>query len=189
MPDSKIIEIKGVGSVLFEKSRRARHVSISVRPLKGVRVAVPHRVSFGSAEEFVYMKLDWIIKHLQRMMQYEKMRGDTPVTTSEIDKKEASRKLTLRLDYLARKFGFSFNRVFIRNQRTRWGSCSHNNNISLNIKLLRLPEELMDYVILHELTHTRIKNHSREFWTELDKHIPDSKKIASRLRKYRLELF
>jgi predicted metal-dependent hydrolase len=72
----------------------------------------------------------------------------------------------------------------VRSQKTRWGSCSFNNNISLNVKLTRLPQELIDYVILHELAHTRIKNHGREFWKMLDGLIGDAKKLDRRLREY-----
>jgi predicted metal-dependent hydrolase len=86
------------------------------------------------------------------------------------------------LRYLAGEHGFNFNHVTIRQQKTRWGSCSPKNNISLNIKLVLLPEALLDYVLLHELVHTRIHNHSRKFWAELDKYVVDSKVIAKRLR-------
>ena len=101
-----------------------------------------------------------------------------------IDKIEASKKLKNRLGELASANGFIFGTVSIRNQKTRWGSCSQNGNISLNVKLVLLPEELMDYVILHELIHTRIQNHGKGFWKELDKYAGDSKALATRLRKY-----
>jgi len=82
---------------------------------------------------------------------------------------------------------FRFNKVSIRNQKTKWGSCSAGNNISLNMNLARLPEELRDYVILHELVHTRIKNHSREFWALLDEFVDGRAKDFSRtLKAYRL---
>ncbi|MFC1990575.1 M48 family metallopeptidase [Chloroflexota bacterium] len=71
----------------------------------------------------------------------------------------------------------------IRNQKTRWGSCSHKNNINLNMKLVLLPDELVDYVILHELVHTRIHNHSKRFWVELDKYVGDGKLMTSRIKK------
>ncbi|MFC1900225.1 M48 family metallopeptidase [Chloroflexota bacterium] len=188
MLNSRVIEVKGVGAVLFERSRRAKRVSISIRPSRGIRVAIPPGVPFGKAEEFVYTKINWLQKHLQKMKQYEKESGDLPDVSIDIDKNEAGRRLTERLDYLAKKYGYSYNRVFIRNQRTRWGSCSHQNNISLNMKLLSLPGELCDYVILHELVHTRIKNHSRDFWDELDILVVNSKALASKLREYRLGL-
>jgi hypothetical protein len=105
-----------------------------------------------------------------------------------IDKVMAKKKLTSRLKQLAVQHSFTCNRVTIRNQNTRWGSCSHNNNISLNMKLVLLPEELMDYVILHELVHSRIHDHSKRFWGELDKHVGNGKLMAKRLRKYGLGL-
>jgi predicted metal-dependent hydrolase len=84
---------------------------------------------------------------------------------------------------LAGIHGFTCNRVTVRQQKTRWGSCSPKNTISLNIKLALVPDELADYVILHELVHTRIHNHSKKFWAELDKYVPNSKAMAKRLRK------
>lgn len=70
----------------------------------------------------------------------------------------------------------------MREQRTRWGSCSGKNNISLNVKLVLLPEELIDYVILHELVHTRIHNHGKKFWDELDIYTGNAKAVAKRLK-------
>jgi predicted metal-dependent hydrolase len=184
MPTVKIVKIDGMGQVLFERSKKAKHLSISVKPFTGVRVAVPYGLPFRKAEEFVYSKRSWIQKHVERMKQYENQAEMESIIAADIDRAKAKKKLINRLRHLANKHGFSFNRVAIRNQKTRWGSCSRNNNISLNMKLVRLPEELMDYVILHELVHTRIKNHSINFWTELNKYVGDGKKLASGLKKF-----
>ena len=102
---------------------------------------------------------------------------------TEIDRVEARKKLVSRLNELSGQHGFSYNKVFMRNQKTRWGSCSGKNNISLNMKLVRLPYEMIDYVLLHELVHTRIKNHTNEFWTELNRLVGDAKKIDRRLNE------
>ena len=184
MANSNIVEIDGVGRVLFERSKRAKHVNISMKPFKGVRVAVPNGLSFKKAEEFVHTKIDWIQRHLVRMKQYEEESQLASDTSVDIDRSRAKRKLTRRLKYLALKHGFIYNRVFTRNQKTRWGSCSHKNNISLNMKIIRLPEELMDYVILHELTHTRVKDHSSNFWVKLNSLVENGEGMASRLREY-----
>jgi predicted metal-dependent hydrolase len=181
---TKIVNIKGAGEVRFERSRRARRVSISVRPFQGVRVAVPYGISLKRAMEFVEVKTDWIKRNLEKMQRYEQRYQEDLRPDDEIDRKQARQVLTERLRQLADEYGYSYNRVFIRNQRTRWGSCSGRNNISLNIQLVRLPRELMDYVILHELVHTRIKHHGREFWAELDKLTGDGKRLATRLREY-----
>jgi predicted metal-dependent hydrolase len=186
--DAKTLEIDGVGPVLFERSKRAKHLNISVTPYKGVRVAIPDGLSFKKAEEFVHSRTDWIKKHLDRMKQFEREHAAKSGTALDIDRAKAKRKLSRRLNYLSEKYGFTYNRVFIRNQRTRWGSCSHKDNISLNMKLIRLPDELMDYVILHELVHTRFKNHSKQFWDELDKILVNAKGIDALLKQYTLEL-
>lgn len=184
MADSNTVEIDGVGPVLFERSRRAKHVNISVKPFKGVHVTVPDGLSFKKAEEFVHAKTDWIQRHLYRMKQYEVENKIIADASVDIDRAKAKRKLIRRLRYLAGKHGFTYNRVFIRNQKTRWGSCSYKNNISLNMKLVKLPDELMDYVILHELVHTRVKDHSNHFWAELNRLVGNGKGMASRLREY-----
>ncbi len=184
MANSNTVEIDGVGPVLFERSRRAKQVNISVKPFTGVRVAVPDGLSFKKAEEFVHARTDWIQRHLCRMKQYEEQSQLAADASIDIDRTKAKRKLIRRLKYLAGKYGLTYNRVFIRNQKTRWGSCSHRNNISLNMKIVRLPEELMDYVILHELVHTRFKNHSNDFWAELNRLVGNGKSMASRLREY-----
>ncbi len=186
--DVKTVEIDGVGPVLFERSKRAKHLNISVRPYKGVRVAIPDGLSFKKAEEFVHSRTDWIKKHLDRMKRLEREHEAKSGTALDIDRVKAKRKLSRRLNYLSAKYGFTYNRVFIRNQRTRWGSCSRKDNISLNMKLIRLPDELIDYVILHELVHTRFKNHSKQFWDELDKILVNGKGIDAQLKQYTLEL-
>jgi len=184
MVHSNTVEIAGVGPVLFERSRKAKRAIISVKPFAGVRVAVPYGLSFQKAKEFVYTRVDWMKRHLARMEQYEQSDGAVISTLDVIDRAEAKRKLSRRLENLAAEHGFTYNRVFIRNQKTRLGTCSSRNNIGLNVKLTRLPEELMDYVILHELAHTRVKNHGAEFWSLMDKLVGSGKAKASSLREF-----
>lgn len=189
MADNKTVEINGIGLVLFERSKRAKRINITVKPVWGVRVAVPCASSFKKAEEFVCNKRAWIKKHLKKIKQYEEEINKYAGKADSIDKVEAKAILIKRLGYLAGKYGFSYNRVSIRNQKTRWGSCSVKNNISLNMQLVRLPEELVDYVILHELVHTKIKNHSKAFWVDMDKLVGNSKRIRSKLRRYGMALY
>ena len=180
--NSYTVHIDGIGSVCFIRSRKARRVIISISPVKGVRVSVPWRTSYQKAFKFVDIKKRWIQKHLAIITQNEEKKHALGIPFQTINKDDAKKQITERLRYLADKHGFICNRVTIRQQKTRWGSCSPKNNISLNIKLVLLPEALLDYVILHELVHTRIHNHSRKFWTELDKYVIDSKAMAKHLR-------
>ena len=185
---TKTIEIENVGPVNMERSRRAKHISVSVRPFKGVRVAVPRGVSFTSAALFARSKAKWIKKHLEKMQKKE-LAAKLFSENNPIDRKTARRQLVQRLDYLAERYGFEYNRVFIKNQKTRWGSCSGQNNINLNVNLVRLPEELIDYTLLHELVHTRIKNHGKKFWSQMDRLLGDARKLDQALSAYNLLLY
>ena len=95
---------------------------------------------------------------------------------------EARNYLPSRLEFLARKFGFEYKKVALRNQKTRFGSCSFQNNINLNINLMNYDFDIIDYVLIHELVHTRIKNHSKSFWDEVEKYCPDYKNLRRRLK-------
>jgi len=181
---SETIELEGVGQALFERSSRAKNINISVRPFHGVRVAVPFGVSFKRAKEFACSKRGWIQKHLKKMRQVEQNHQILSKNFNNISRADARKILVQRLDELANKHGLKYNRVFVRNQKTRWGSCSWKNNISLNAKLVKLPEKLMDYIILHELVHTRVKNHGKEFYAELGRLVLDQKLLAIELKEY-----
>jgi len=189
MVNTNPTEIDGLGPVLFEHSKRAKHINISIKPFKGVRVAVPYGSSFKNAAKFVRAKSDWIKTHIEKIRQYERECNSNLDAADDVDKEKVKTILTRKLIRLSRNFGFTYNKVYIRNQKTRWGSCSSKNNISLNLKLVRLPDELIDYVIIHELVHTRIKDHSRSFWAEVDKLTGNGKEMASKLKTYGITLY
>ena len=104
-------------------------------------------------------------------------------------RKEAKAYLPKRVNHLANKNDFSFNRVSVQNSKTRWGSCSVDNNINLSLHLMRLPDHLIDYVILHELTHTKVKNHSPQFWHLLDMVSGKAKKLDNEVKNHRIEIY
>jgi predicted metal-dependent hydrolase len=141
-----------------------------------------------SAVQFVRAKKLWLKKHLARIREYEKQKKAFNDAFLSIDKAKAGRQIIARLHQLARRYGFTFSKASVRNQRTRWGSCSAKGNVSLNIKLVALPPDLSDYVLLHELVHTRIHNHGMRFWKELDKYVGDGKARAKKLVEYGLRL-
>jgi len=99
-------------------------------------------------------------------------------------RKEAKSYLPRRLSFLAEEHGFSFARSKITHSSSRWGSCSSSGTISLNIGMMNLPFELIDYVIIHELCHTRHMNHSTKFWDEVYKFDPQYKMHRNELKKY-----
>jgi len=173
------IDYKDIGIIRFIKNNRAKRIIISIKP-EFVRVTIPRRQTLKNAQKFVEQKIDWIKKHSSNMNKLVQKGKELP----KINKEEAKVKLGKRLSELATEHKFRYNKVSIRNQSTRWGSCSSKNNISLNMKLLHLPEQLIDYILLHELVHTRVKNHSKDFWNELETVVPNARTVDQQLRKY-----
>lgn len=102
---------------------------------------------------------------------------------------EAKDYLPQRTEFLARKFGLKYRDLTVKNLTSRWGSCSGRNNINLNLHLIRLPYELIDYVILHELAHIREKNHSEKFWKFLSSLLPEAIELNKKLKFYKMEIF
>ncbi len=186
MRGKETLNIDGVGPVLFESSSKARYMNITIRPFRGVRVAVPYGVPLKIALYFARSKTNWIRKHLDRIRDVELESNLRLEDSAEMDWKAARELLTGRLTDLSAKYGLPYNRLSIRNQRTRWGSCSSKKNISLNIELATLPEELMDYVLIHELVHTRILSHGKAFWAELTGYVPEARLLDARLREHRI---
>lgn len=165
------------------RSSRAKHLRITVRPDRTIVVTLPRVCSRSYAERFVCSKQVWINRALERLSALKQPSNTTPVRQEHI---EMGRRLLLdRLQELAMHHGFSFRRIAVRNQKTRWGSCSTLNNINLNISLIKLPDHLRDYVILHELVHTIHKNHSKAFWNKLDEVVGGkAKELRREMRQF-----
>jgi predicted metal-dependent hydrolase len=180
--------IDGVGEVLVERSRRARRMSISVRPSR-VRVAVPVGISLSRGKDFAYANSGWIGRHLRRLESLARTQAGKACNLPPMtDRETARKKIIVRLDELAAQHGLPYTHVSVRNQKTHWGSCSMRGAISLNINLARLPVKLMDYVIIHELLHTKIKGHGKDFWQRLDTLVGDACWLRKELRKYSFTL-
>ena len=186
LPQPFTIEVPEIGPVLMAPSRRAGRLILSIRPFKGIRLAIPVGISRQQATTFLEAKLPWLQAHLPRIKEMEAELTAQAEQWPAIDRKQAQIKLSERLAELAHQHGFAYNRVTIRNQKSRWGSCSATNNISLNMKLMVLPDELRDYVLLHELLHTRIKNHGPAFWAELELLVSGARGKRQRLKAYPL---
>ena len=92
-----------------------------------------------------------------------------------------------QVEYYAKIMGVTYGRISMRNQKTRWGSCSSNGNLNFNNRLLFVPKELVDYVVVHELAHRKEMNHSNAFWNVVEKYMPDYKERRKKLREYHIE--
>ena len=172
MYDRKTLHLADIGEILLEKSARAKHINITVKPSMKVRVAVPLNMSFSKGEELACKKADWISSKLEKFKSNDRIR----LNDMEPNLKKEHEILD-RVAFLAEQFNFQYNRVTFKNMTSRWGSCSHQNNISLNRKMIFLPNNFRDYIILHELLHTKIKNHEKYFWSELEKMQGGARKL------------
>lgn len=171
------------------KNRRARRISLTVRASRGVRVALPARVSFDEARRIALSKRVWIRKARARVEKARERCREAVEAAACLDRRAARALLAGRLEALALEHGFTPGRLSVRGQATLWGSATRSGRIQLNARLAVLPPDLADYVILHELVHTRIRGHGRAFWAELGRLVPDVSARIVRLREYSLALF
>ena len=159
-------------------------IAIQVRG-QDVTVRAPQYVSEKSVEEFVCLKENWIRRHLEENKASENKKSDGLNPHQKAEMYEKARAVLGRkaLDF-ARQMGVSFGRITIKEQKTRWGSCSSRGNLNFNWKLMLAPEEVQDYVVVHELAHLKEMNHSPAFYGEVEKIMPDYRLWQKWLRYY-----
>ena len=157
--------------VEVRRSRRARRWTLTVPWGEQVVLTVPVGMSQREIDDVIASHREWIAR--ERAAQAPRLRLDTRVI-SEADARAAARELvTMVLDDEARALGVTYGRVQIRDQRTRWGSCSSRGTLSFNWRLALAPLEVLDYVVVHELCHLRVPNHSPRFWQLVASRRPD----------------
>ena len=167
-------------------SARSRRISLTVRPSGEVRLTYPAGVAERRAIAFLESRVEWVVQAKRRMV--ERQTGVHRYTPAETEKLRRTAKAVLpeKAERFARMFGFKYGRITIRAARTKWGSCTGSNNISLSLFLMTLPEHLQDYVIIHELCHTVHHNHSARFHALADRCLGGREKELQReLRNYR----
>lgn len=161
-------------------------MSIQVSDDKKIIVKVPLGTPSFVAENFIRQKKDWITKHLKKVEQQNAMASSMgPLTEDDIIqiKKKAAKVIPERVEFYSKLAGICYKRIFIRLQKTRWGSCSAEGNLNFNCLLVLMPQEVLDSVIVHELCHRHHMNHSREFYDEVLRIFPDYRRWDKWLRQ------
>lgn len=169
-----------------KKSAKAKHLRITVQKGGAVTVTVPLRVSLMAAEKFVQEKKKWIEKKMGEMQERDILRPTGFPAGSKQDlteKKEAALALVhARLLHFNKSYGLAWKNVSVKNLTTRWGSCSKIGNLNFSYKIIYLPHELADYLIVHELCHLGQFNHSKKFWHLVAETIPDYMILRKQLK-------
>lgn len=161
------------GSITYQTIRSDRKtIAIQITPEGRVVVRCPRGLTAEAVRAFVESKADWIRKRLAQ----RKDTASLPVfSDGEIRDlaQQALKTIPSRVAYFAPLVGVTYGGITIRNQRSRWGSCSGQGNLNFNCLLMLAPPEVLDYVVVHELCHRKEMNHSAAFWAEVARVLPD----------------
>jgi len=171
----------------LKRSKRAKRMRLAVYRDCTVVVTSPFGIEQSIIEKFISDKKQWVS---DKICFFKSVDSKAIRTFSHKDylknKDKALALVNERVKFYNKEFGFSFSKIFIKDQKTRWGSCSFKQNLNLNYKIMFLPQKHQDYIIVHELCHLKEFNHSRKFWSLVEKALPNYLDIKKELRNHEL---
>ena len=167
-----------------------RSIGIEVDREGKVTVHTPYSCEKKRIDRFLLEKENWIrqkVKLQKENAMKRQEKREMPEAEKKYYRNLAREVLGARTGYYARKMGVTYGRISIREQKTRWGSCSREGNLNFNCRLLFVPDRIVDYVVIHELAHRRFMNHSKAFWKEVEKYMPDYKEQKKLLSRFAIK--
>lgn len=170
----------------LRQSRRARNLRLTVNCDASVVVSAPFYFGENRIDEFLRSRADWLIGKIKHFKNLGLVRLKLPNTAAHFKDHRAGA-LQLVKKIIGEQnlvYNFKFNKVSVKNNRSRWGSCSRRGNLNFNYKILFLPVRLVEYIVAHELCHLAAFNHSKKFWELVGRQIPDYRERVKELRKY-----
>lgn len=169
---------------------KRKSVAIVIKNNGEVHVRAPSSRFFDrkNIDKFILEKQDWIIKNINKVKQNKKESFIPKLSAKELIEKKKNARIFIsnRVSEIAKKYNFRYSKFRLSSAKSRWGSCSSSGTISINWNLIFLSQDLLDYVIIHELCHTIHHNHSDKFWLEVSKILPNYKEKRSELKKFDL---
>ena len=163
-----------------------KSLAIQITAQATVRIRAPRNCPDSVIERFLTQKQNWILKHLESASRQLAQASEKP-PLSEQDRKRyialARDIFTRKTEYYARIMGVTYGRISIREQKTRWGSCSSAGNLNYNWRLIFAPEKVVDYIVVHELAHRLEMNHSKAFYNIVESVLPDYQSAQQWLRE------
>ena len=160
--------------------------AIQINEKGDIIVRSPYSVSRRKVEQMLREKQDWIEKHQKAIKERENSRREMTEQERREGIERAKQILPARIQYYAKIMGVTYGRITLREQKTRWGSCSAKGNLNFNCLLALMPDEILDYVVVHELAHRMEMNHSDKFWKIVENVLPDYRERRKWLKECRL---
>lgn len=171
----------------IKKSKRAKQMRLVVYRDGRVVVTTPYLISSWFVDRFVEKKKKWLLRKIFLLKQFQDSNFQKLTKKDYFKNKDKASELIIgRLKYFSQTYNFQFNDVRVKDQKSRWGSCSSKRNLNFNYKIVFLPQELQDYIIVHELCHLKEFNHSVNFWNLVAQAFPDYKDQRKKLKSFGL---
>ncbi len=180
-----IIELENkVISYVLRVSKRAKRMRLAVYHGGSFVVTVPPLIEKSFIEKVLLKRAEWIIKKIEYFKKFAPLKSATATRLHyEEHRKESLEFVKERVAHWNQFYGFNHQKISVKNQKTRWGSCSKKGNLSFNYKIAFLPISLTDYIIVHELCHLKAFNHSQDFWSLVSQTTPQYKQIRKELKQ------
>ncbi len=170
--------------VAVRHSTKAKRLSLRISIGGLIELVIPDRVSQKQAIDFLKNNQTWLDQKVGSPAKSGNSDLAEESTEHFYNYKQAALDLVLRRIPELNQDDFSYNLVRVKRMKTRWGSCSTKGNLNFNYKILFLPSELQDYLIVHELCHLKHPNHSRAFWSEVANHLPGAQQLDRQLKTF-----
>ena len=171
-------------SIQFAGIEKAIRLKIAISCDGNCTVTLPWRLGLWNADDFIRQNSKWILEKTEKIKKISNNNLLFQQNRKEYLKlKEYARDFVIKkIEKLNEVYKFEYKKIIIRNQKTRWGSCSSKGNLNFNYKIIFLPEECVNYIIVHELCHLREFNHSEKFWNLVMHNIQKYKKIKKQIK-------
>lgn len=179
MADKRVVALGIAGHSIQVTIRRhhwSRQLRLNVRPGGQISLSIPPRTPWYVAEDFLAKSRPWLEKQISKHPPVERR------APTKREREAARRLVKMKLNQWSMYFDVDWKGVRIGNQSSRWGSCSSTGTLSFNWRLIELPDELADYIVVHELAHLVQPNHSPKFWSEVERVLPDWRPRRKALR-------
>lgn len=170
----------------LKRSARAKNIRLSIYRDARVEAVLPNGLPLEKLEEFIRKKSAWILKKTnyfkKRFRESDFILPPASRRNYLAAKIGSERIIRQRAEHCCSLYGVKYKKITVRNQKTRWGSCSRNGHLNFHWRIVHLPEELFDYIIVHEVCHLLELNHSARFWKLVERIIPDYKNARKKLK-------